>query len=231
MNKTMQVIKKLTGIAVLMAAMIVVAACSHTETYQEKRDKEISAINSFIAEKNVKVISEETFFAQDSITDVSKNEFVLFEASGVYMQIVRKGCGQKLKNGETATVLCRFTEYNLKLGADSVTLSNEFLISSSLNPSYAVNPERMTITNTSGTYSGYFDTSSYMYLAYGMSQNSTSVLSGWLVPFAFINLGRPANDGDEVAKVRLIVPHKEGHLTAASNVTPYLYDITFERGR
>ena len=112
-----------------------------------------------------------------------------------------------------------------------MTLSNEFLISSSLNPSYAVNPERMTITNTSGTYSGYFDTSSYMYLAYGMSQNSTSVLSGWLVPFAFINLGRPANDGDEVAKVRLIVPHKEGHLTAASNVTPYLYDITFERGR
>ncbi len=184
MNKTMQVIKKLTGIAVLMAAMIVVAACSHTETYQEKRDKEISAINSFIAEKNVKVISEETFFAQDSVTDVSKNEFVLFEASGVYMQIVRKGCGEKLKNGETATVLCRFTEYNLKLGADSVTLSNEFLISSSLNPSYAVNPERMTITNTSGTYSGYFDTSSYMYLAYGMSQNSTSVLSGWLVPFA-----------------------------------------------
>ena len=100
--------KKLAGIAALMAAMVVVVSCSHTETYQERRDKEISAINSYIAEKRVKVISEATFFAQDSVTDVSKNEFVLFEASGVYMQIVRKGCGEKLKNGETATVLCRF---------------------------------------------------------------------------------------------------------------------------
>ena len=230
MKMTMQNMKKLAGIAALMAAMVVVASCSHTETYQERRDKEISAINSYIAEKRVKVISEATFFAQDSVTDVSKNEFVLFEASGVYMQIVRKGCGQKLKNGETATVLCRFTEYNLKLGADSITLSNEMLLGSSVNPSYAVNPERMTITNTSGTYSGYFDTSSYMYQAYGQG-SSTSVLSGWLVPFGFINLGRPANDGDEVAKVRLIVPHKEGHLTASNNVTPYLYDISFERGR
>ena len=70
-----------------------------------------------------------------------------------------------------------------------------------------------------------------MYLAYGLSTGSTVVLSGWLVPFAYINLGRPAEDGDQPAKVRLIVPHKEGHLTASSSVTPYFYELTLQRGR
>lgn len=211
-------------------AVVTLTACHDTETYKEKRDKEIAAINSYIAEKGVKVISEATFFAQDSTTDVSKNEFVLFESSGVYMQIVRKGCGQKLRSGETATVLCRFTEYNLKLGGDSVSLTNEFSMGS-YNSGYVDNPEIMSITNTSGTFSGQFDTStSYMYSKYSGS-TSAVVLSGWLVPFAYVNLGRPANDGDEIAKVRLIVPHKQGHLAASNNVTPYLYDLSLERGR
>ena len=146
------------------------------------------------------------------------------------MQIVRKGCGQKLRNGETATVLCRFTEYNLKLGPDSVSLTNEFSLGS-YNSGYVDNPEIMSVTNTSGTFSGLFNTStSYMYNSYSGS-TSAVVLSGWLVPFAYVNLGRPANDGDEIAKVRLIVPHKQGHLSASQNVTPYLYDLTLERGR
>lgn len=202
------------------------SSCKDGETYQEKRDKEIAAINSYIAEKKVKVISEEQFFAQDSTTDVSKNEFVLFEASGVYMQIVRKGCGQKLRDGETANVLCRFTEYNLMLGADSISLTNEA-------PGYSASVDKMTITNTSGTFSGTFDTSSRMYMAYGYSASSsyTSLPSGWLVPFGYIRLGRPVNEGDETAKVRIIVPHKQGHLSASNYVTPYLYELTLERGR
>ena len=66
--------------SILATALLLtgIASCSDGETYQEKRDKEISAINSYIAEENVKVISEDQFFAQDSMTDVSKNEFVLF---------------------------------------------------------------------------------------------------------------------------------------------------------
>ena len=202
------------------------SSCKDGETYQEKRDKEIAAINSYIAEKKVKVISEEQFFAQDSMTDVSKNEFVLFEASGVYMQIVRKGCGQKLRDGETANVLCRFTEYNLMLGADSISLTNDA-------PGYSASVDKMTVTNTSGTFSGTFDTSSRMYMAYGYSASSsyTSLPSGWLVPFGYIRLGRPVNEGDETAKVRIIVPHKQGHLSASNYVTPYLYELTLERGR
>lgn len=214
--------------SILASALLLsgIASCSSGETYQEKRDKEISAINSYIAEKNVKVISEEQFFAQDTMTDVSKNEFVLFEASGVYMQIVRKGCGQKLRDGETANVLCRFTEYNLLLGSDSISLTNDA-------PGFAASVDKMTITNTSGTFSGNFDTSSRMYMVYGYSSgtNYTSLPAGWLVPFGYIRLGRPVNEGDEVAKVRIIVPHKQGHLTASNYVTPYLYDLTLERGR
>lgn len=210
----------------LVLAILGLSSCNDGETYQEKRDKEIAAINSYIAEKNVKVISEEQFFAQDSTTDVSKNEFVLFEASGVYMQIVRKGCGQKLRDGETANVLCRFTEYNLMLGGDSISLTNDAA-------GYAASVDKMTIMNTSGTFSGTFDTSSRMYMAYGYSAGSsyTSLPSGWLVPFGYIRLGRPVNDGDETAKVRIIVPHKQGHLSASNYVTPYLYELTLERGR
>ena len=210
----------------LVLAILGLSSCNDGETYQEKRDKEIAAINSYIAEKNVKVISEEQFFAQDSTTDVSKNEFVLFEASGVYMQIVRKGCGEKLRDGETTNVLCRFTEYNLMLGGDSISLTNDAA-------GYAASVDKMTIMNTSGTFSGTFDTSSRMYMAYGYSAGSsyTSLPSGWLVPFGYIRLGRPVNDGDETAKVRIIVPHKQGHLSASNYVTPYLYELTLERGR
>lgn len=201
-------------------------SCNSGETYKEKRDKEVEAINNYIAKKNVKVISEATFFAQDSMTNVAQNEYVLFESSGVYMQIERKGGGQKLKNGETATVLCRFTEYNLLLGTDSVTLTNN---------SYgdAVYVEKMSVTNNSGTFSGRFDPSSMLYgvYVYGYGVNNYSLPLGWLVPFGYINLGRPSRDGAEAAKVRIIVPHKEGHLTASNNVTPYLYELTLERGR
>ena len=219
----MRKIFSLLATALLLSGL---SSCSDGETYQEKRDKEIAAINSYIAEKNVKVISEEQFFAQDSMTDVSKNEFVLFEASGVYMQIERKGCGTKLRDGETASVLCRFTEYNLMLGADSISLTNNA-------PGYTASVDKMTVTNTSGTFSGNFDTSSRMYMAYGTSSGTayTSLPSGWLVPFGYIRLGRPVKEGDETAKVRIIVPHKQGHLVASNYVTPYLYELTLERGR
>lgn len=196
-------------------------ACNDTETYAEQKEKERSAINKYIADSAVNVISEAKFFAQDSTTDVSKNEFVLFESSGVYMQIIRKGCGEKLKDGETATVLCRFTERNLKKGADSIQLTNENLTYSSI-------PEKMSVKNTSGTFSASFEKgASIMYYAYG----STSVPSGWLTPLTYINLGRLVNDGDEIAKVRLIVPHTQGQAYASQNVYPCLYDITYERGR
>ena len=216
--------KRVTNVILVLMSILVLYSCRNRETYAEQKNRERSAINRYIAEKGVKVISEETFFAQNSMTDVSKNEFVLFESSGVYMQIINKGCGVKLKNGETASVLCRFSEYNLLKGPDSLQLSNDLYVYSTL-------VDKMSVKNTLGTFSASFDpTSSLIYNKYG-SSNNTSVPEGWLVPLSYINLGRPINEGDEIARVKIIVPHTKGHSYATAGVYPCLYNLTYERGR
>lgn len=210
--------RKLQYAILAFIAIMMFAACSDTETYADKKKRETSAINKYIADSAVNVISEATFFAQDSMTDVSKNQFVLFESSGVYMQIIRKGCGEKIKDGETATLLCRFTESNLINGADSIQLSN-------INYSWLV--DKILVKRSSATFTASFDTSSsLMYTAY----SSAAVPSGWLIPLSYINIGRPTKDGEEIAKVKLIVPHTQGQSYAAQSVYPCLYEITFQRG-
>lgn len=211
--------KKLSYMFVLFLALCATQACNDTETYAEQLASERSAIAKYIADSAVTVISEAQFKANNYTTDVSKNEFVLFESSGVYMQIVREGCGEKLKDGETAYVLCRFTERNIK--TDSLQLSNDILY-------YANIPEKMSVSNTSGTFTGSFVSGqSLMESAYG----STAVPGGWLTPFTYIKLGRPATADEEIAKVRLIVPASQGQSYASQYVYPCLYDITYERGR
>lgn len=211
--------RKFSLMILAIVGMAILASCSDTETYADQKKKENSAIRSYISKENIKVISEEEFFANDSTTDVDKNEYVLFESSGVYMQIVRKGCGKKLTDGETATVLCRFTERNLL--TDSLQLSNDIL-------AYSAIVDKMSVKNTSGSFTASFDTSSsMMYSAYG----SASVPSGWLVPLTYVNVGRPSSSTDEIAKVKIIVPHTQGHQYASSNVYPCFYDITYQRGR
>lgn len=207
-----------TLLATAAVAMALVG-CDDGETYAEQKAKERAAIDQYISDNDVTVLTEAEFEAQGCTTDVDKNEFVLLGSSGVYMQIVRKGCGEPLTSGETATVLARFTEYNLL--EDSLQLTNDILTYSSV-------VDVMTVTRSGNTFTGYFDTSSsLMYYAYG----STSVPSGWLYPFEYINVGRPQSDDDETAKLVLIVPHSEGHAYASSNVYPCLYYITYERGR
>ena len=211
--------RKTSLLLLALVGIVLFASCNNDETYADQKKKERSAINSYLASEKIKVITEDEFYANDSTTDVSKNEFVLFESSGVYMQIVRKGCGELIKDGENTSVLCRFTERNLL--TDSIQLSNDVLAYSSL-------VEKMNVKRSSGQYTASFVAgSSIMYSAYG----STSVPSGWLVPLAYINLGRPASATDQVAKVRIIVPHTQGQQYATQNVYPCLYDITYERGR
>ena len=180
------------------AALFTLMSCDDTESYADQKKKERSAIRSYIAKENIKVITEKEFHAQDSTTDVSKNEYVLFETTGVYMQIIREGCGEKLKDGETATVICRFKEWNLL--TDSLQLANN-IENSSLNF-----PDLMSVKNTSGTFKASFiQGSSVMYSIYG----SGSVPAGWLAPLSYIKIGRPAKPGEEIAKVKLIVPHTQ----------------------
>lgn len=208
------------SIIVALLAIVAIASCSNSETYADQKKKERSAINRYIADQKINVISEATFYAQDSTTDVSKNQYVLFDNTGVYMQIERKGCGEKLKNGETATVLCRFNEYNIMEGDSALQLTNI--------TQYSWLVDKMTVKNTSGTFTASFlSGESLMYSRY----SSAAVPAGWLVPLTYINLGRPVNENDQVAKVRLIVPHTQGQSDASQNVYPCLYEITMQRGR
>ena len=201
-------------------AVFAFAACSDSETYADKKKKERSAINRFIANQKINVISEAQFKAQDSTTDVSKNEFVLFENTGVYMQIVRKGCGEKIKEGDNVTVLCRFNEYNLMESDTTLNLTNIY--------QYSWLVDKMSVRNTSGTFTASFDkNSSLMYTRY----SSAAVPSGWLTPLSYINVGRPKNEGDQVAKVNIIVPHSQGQDDAAQYVYPCYYELTYELGR
>ena len=203
-----------------MIAVVAFAACSDTETYADLKKKERSAINRFIANQHIKVISEAQFEAQDCTTDTAKNEFVLFDNTGVYMQIQRKGTGKKLQDGETATVLCRFNEYNLLEGDSAMQNSNIY--------QYTYCDDKMTVTNTSGTFNGVFSKDfCVMYQTY----SSTAVPSGWLVPLSYINLGRYTSPDAEIARVRLIVPHSEGQSNAAQSVYPCFYEMTYQRGR
>ena len=207
--------RNITGCLLAFCAILMVTACHDTETYADQKDRERTAISKFIAERGIRVISESEF-KRDTITDVSRNEFVLFENTGVYMQIVRKGCGEKVKPGETVNVLCRFDERNLLL--DSLGLSNN-------NISYASLPDKFAVTNTLGTFTASF-LSGVMMSAYG----TTSVPAGWLIPLSYINVGRVTKEGEEIAKVNIIVPHSQGTSYALSNVIPYYYEITYERG-
>lgn len=209
---------KIKFILFALAAIFTLMSCDDTESYADQKKKERAAINSYITKNKIKVISESEFFEQDTTTDVSKNEYVLFDNTGVYMQIIREGCGEKLKDGETATVLCRFTEWNLL--TDSLQLTNDIL-------GLASQVDKMSVKNISGTFKASFVAgSSVMCTMYG----TTSVPSGWLVPLTYIKLGRPSNPDEEIAKVKLIVPHTQGHQYATSGVYPCLYEITYQRG-
>lgn len=211
--------KKLTYILFALLAMACfVQSCSNDETYADQKKRERNAINRYIAERGIKVLTEEEFKAKDSITDTTKNEYVYLDDSGVYMQIIRKGCGKPIGKNETATVLCRYQEYNML--TDSLQSTN-------MTGYYISVVDKMSIKNTSGTFSGVFQAGeSLMYQLYG----STAVPSGWLVPFSYINVGRPQKETDEIARVRLIVPHTQGHSYQTSGVYPCLYDITYEKG-
>ena len=220
--------RQLTLILCALAAVIAFISCSDTETYADKRKKEDAAISQFISRNStvskalftqpITVISETDFEKADYSTDTTRNEFVLFETSGVYMQIIRKGCGEKIKSGETTTVLCRYREYNI-LG-DSLQSTNEAL-------SYHYLYDKMTVVNSYGTFTGVFDAStSMMYYLY----TSTSVPSGWLVPLRYVNVGRQQSPDDRIAKVRIIVPAAQGQYYASANTYPCYYELTYERG-
>lgn len=233
--------KKFLLAIIAFAAVLSFAACSDSETYAEQRDRERDSINAFLRNENIKVISEDVFKQRwennvTPLTDTSadNNEYVLFESNGVYMQVVDQGTGEYIKKGETAEVLARFDEYCISALAriDNDNYSNLTLSNNLVAYSYVY--DKMSVTNTSGTFEASFDTSqSLMANTYGSSSyGSTSgvVPSGWLVPFSWVKIGRANGKDEHPAHVRLIIPHSYGTTSASASVYAYFYDITFRRG-
>ena len=225
-----KIIYTFLGLMLMFAGFV---SCSDDQTYAEQKDKERNAIDAFLKRDVtivgasgdticnvgvIKVITEEEFLAQDSTTNLENNEYVLLASSGIYMQIIRKGVGEKIEMGQTRQIVCRFVEFNI-LG-DSLLLRNDV---SYWHPT----PDIMSVTNTSGTFSAKFNTGSLsgaMYQTYGEEK----VLDGWLAPFPYIRIGQQKTEEGEIAKVRLIVPHTAGQSNAASNVYPCFYEILYQ---
>ena len=206
--------KKSIYMLIALAVFLLVNACTDYETYGELKDKERDAIAKFIRDSSFVIISESQFHNQGDLT-IGDKQFVLLEKSGVYMQIVRPGCGEIIQDGESLTVLCRFLEQALN---DTLVLYNY---------GYAFQPDIMSVTRTGSTYTAMFEQGGFMYSSYG-----SSVPEGWLVPLQYVKIGRLTNPEDELARVKLIVPHSQGTTSnAKAYVKPYYYDITFQRGR
>ncbi|NLV52865.1 MAG: DUF4827 domain-containing protein [Bacteroidales bacterium] len=209
------------GIAVFTST-----SCSDGETYAEKKEKEAKQIGMFLDDNDfvgkINPISEEQFYAQDSTTDVSKNEFVRFREDGIYMQIVRKGEGPTMvelaKERKDSTVtrplLCKFLEYDIE-GADT-TYTNQ---SHNQNMTSIVDKMMCTYSHYSRSYSAWF-TEGIMNAAYG-----SVVPKGWLKPLDFIRLSKV--DGEQ-AKVRIIVPHSSGTSNASGHVQAFYYEISYQ---
>lgn len=228
-------------IVMLLCVGFTLQSCHDEETYAEQKEKEREAIAYFLARsplvlrnaqfeellniKGINVISEEQFEQQDSTTDVSKDEFVLFRNTGIYMQIVRKGTGEKMKSGESKRIICRYWEYNI-LG-DSLQSTDQV-------PYFASSPTILNVNNNSGTISASFNTQinggGALYMTYA-TNGAMEVPSGWLLPLSYIKVGRQNSEDGGIAKVRMILPHSSNHKDATQNVYPCFYEITYQEMR
>lgn len=226
--------KRIVYLLLAVCCLCSVTSCRNDETYAEQKERERNAITAFV-ERNeilmrnhdgdtllympkIKVISEAEFEDHDTVTNVDENEFVLFASTGVYMQIVRPGAGERIKSGESKTIVSRYFEYNI-IG-DSLQSTDNV-------PYWEPAPGIIEATNTDGTISAIFNTSLYGGGAMYSYYRSTAVPSAWLLPLRYIKLGRQVAANQGAAKVRLIVPHTEGHSDAMTNVYPCFYEISF----
>ena len=198
----------------LFAAFVLVA-CDDYETYGEKKEKERDAIAAYISENKINVIDEATFTAQGETTSVEKNEYVYLDKSGVYMQIVRRGAGEKLEENKQVNIICRFVEYNINEGYNQ--LANMYT-------SYY--PDKFTVLRQGSNISSASFTQGMMKSSYG-----NAVPEGWLIPLLYINIGRQTTADEEISRVNLIVPHSKGQAYAQQSVYACHYTRTYQRER
>lgn len=208
--------KKLTYILLgLVAISSVLFSCKEDEeTYADQKEREAKQVRAWLESHNVDVITLKDFL-QDTITnnpetgpDKTRNEYVLFEDNGVYMQIVRRGEGRILGPDETWYMNARYVE--TYVGTDDTMTMNL----------YQQNPDVFYVKRTGDNYTASFS-SGIMSLRYGYS-----VPSAWIMTMPFI---KPVLLNGQSAKVRLIAPHNQGTQAAASSVYPAFYEIVITK--
>lgn len=207
----------------LLAIGGIFQACDNSKTYAEMLEDEKNAVNQFISDSAIHVISLEEF-EKDTFTMAKANgdpydEYVAF-SNGIYMQIVKRDTitdratvslpsNNFLNNNN---IIVRYLEKDIM--TRELTCFNVFL------PEYAdatqlyTNPAVFRYVND-GTYSAYgiFTQMDYYWASY---YQTTAVPVGWLLALPYVRNG---------AHVRMIIPSKMGHSNSQQYVTPFYYDI------
>ena len=209
--------KKFGIFLVFVLGIIGFQSCDDSKTYAELKEEEREAIKRFIEVENIKVIDEDTYTEQDSVTNVSENEFVFFDESGVYMQIIERGKGEKMQEGRHE-ILARYLETKITAEGEKDTLSYN------TDSYWYPHPDVFFVTKSANYYSASFDGNAAMVEVHG----SSSVPAGWLIPFNHLRVGREISAR---SKIRLIVPHSQGSSSASSAVAPCYYEITYQLSR
>ena len=192
-------------------------SCNDGKTYAELKEEEREAILRFIEKNDIKVIDEDQFEAQDSMTNVAANEFVLFEETGIYMQVTEKGNGEQLEDGRHE-MLVRYMEKQIASDGTTDTLSFN------TNGNWYPHPDEFIVTKQDNSLSASFGVNGAMYEAHG----SAYVPAGWLLPLNYLKVGREISGR---SKVKLILPHSQGTSTASGQVFPCYYEITYQLSR
>jgi len=191
-------------------------ACSDSKSYAEMLEEEKDAINKYIKDHNIKVITASEFEKKGNETSVAENEYVQL-SNGVYMQIVEYGDtdsdGNPIPEADSIrtrdVVTIRFVEYDI-ISGDTTSASNWYI------PDY-LDVFDYTLSGTT-SYGQFRTTDDGVILSkLANTYESTQVPEGWLTPLQYIK-----NRG---ARVKLIVPSKVGHTIAMQYVYPYYYDL------
>ncbi len=198
-------------------------ACDNSKTYAEMLEDEKKAVEKFIKDSAIHVISISEFERNDTVTKVkgkdgaTYDEFVLFSSEGVYMQIIDRGDydandknAYKFVDGDN--ICTRYVETDVD--TRTLTAFNTPLEDYMDAGQYYAYPAVFRYVKKETYSAGTFIEMDY---AWGSVYGTTAVPQGWLLALPYLRNN---------AHVRLIVPSKMGHSTAQQNVTPYFYDIT-----